>query len=136
MELQDFGLDGRKAYFIVLIVGMVSSVAIFSAGYEAVSAGVIIAAVLMLVLIKSKSDRPVFDERDNSLAEESSHTALMLSGAFLGVVMIFISFGMGLNYFEYPDWIAPYYLSWGLIISLSVVIEVLKRYGIMESGKT
>jgi uncharacterized membrane protein len=132
MEPEDFGLDGRKAYFIVLALGMISSVVLFNAGYELVAAGATTAAVILLSVIKRKSDRPVFDERDISLAEESTHQAVMLSGAFLGAVMIVISVGMGLGYWSYPYELAPYYLAWGGILALSVVIEVLKRYKVIE----
>jgi uncharacterized membrane protein len=132
MKIEDYGIDGRKAYFFVLILGMISTVILFNTGYEIVAAGVITTAVILLLLIGEKSERPVFDERDISLAEESTHKAVMLSGAFGGIVMIFISIGMGLDYMDYPKWIAPYYLSWAGIIGLSVVIEILKRYKIIE----
>lgn len=127
MDFEQFGLDGRKMYFIVLIVGMISSVIAFGMDMELLAAGIIIVAVLLLPLIKRRSERPVFDERDISLAEESTHQAVMWSGAFGGVVMIVISIGMGLGQWSYPDWVAPYYLTWGGIIGLSVLIEASKR---------
>lgn len=132
MELQDLGLDGRKAYFLILITGMIASVITFNMGYELIAAGITTAAVISLILVKRKSDRPVFDERDNSLAEESTHLALMWSGAFLGIAMIVISIGMGLGRWSYPEWAAPYYLSWGLIMALAIAIEVMKRYEVIE----
>lgn len=132
MNFEKYGLDGRKAYFIVLILGMASMVTTFNMGYELLAAGITITSVILLYLIGEKSERPVFDERDLSIAEESAHQAVMLSGAFLGVVMIVISIGMGLRGWSYPDWIAPYYLTWGLIIGLTMIIEVLKRYKVIE----
>jgi uncharacterized membrane protein len=125
-------IDGREMYFIVLIVGMVSMVATFNMDMELVSAGIVIATVLLLILIKSRSDRPVFDERDISLAEESTHQAVMWTGVLGGAVMIVISIGMGLGRWDYPEWIAPYYLAWGGIIGLSIAIEVLKRYRVIK----
>ncbi|QGA80594.1 DUF2178 domain-containing protein [Candidatus Nanohalobium constans] len=122
----------KKIHHGVLLIGMILSVAAFGAGMELISAGVIILAIGTMALIKRQSDRPVYDERDISLAEESTHQAVMLSGAFLGVVMIVISIGMGLGRWSYPEWIAPYYLSWGAIIGLTIVIEVLKRYKVIE----
>ncbi len=125
-------IDGRKAYFIVLILGMISSVVTFNIGQELVSAGIIVAAVVLMFFIKRKSDRPVLDERDIDLAEESTHQAVMWTGAFGGVLMIFISIGMGLGRWSYSDWIAPYYLSWSGIVTLAIGIEVLKRYKVIE----
>lgn len=122
----------KKMHHGVLLAGMILSVAAFSIGRELLSAGVIVLAVGAITLIKSRSDRPVYDERDISIAEESTHQAVMLSGAFLGVVMIVISIGMGLGRWSYPDWIAPYYISWGGIIGLTMIIEVLKRYKVVE----
>ena len=131
-SLSDHNIYSRKTYFAVLILGMISSVVLFNTGYQVIAAGTIILSVTLLWLITNNSERPIFDERDNSLAEESTHTAVMLSGALLGVVMIFISVGIGLNYIEYPDWIAPYYISWGIIIGLTIVIETLKRYNVIN----
>ncbi len=127
MTLEKYGLNGRKAYFIVLITGMITSVITFNIDMEILAAGIIIASVLALSIIKRRSKVPVFDERDISLAEESTHQAVMWTGAFGGVIMIIVSIGMGLGKWSYPDWVAPYYLTWGGIVGLTVVIEVSKR---------
>mgnify|MGYP006304993959 CR=1 FL=1 len=132
MELSDFALGGRKLYSIVLILGMVASVITFNMDMELLAAGIITAAVISLALIKGKSNQPIFDERDVNLAEESTHKAVMLSGAFLGVVMIVISIGMGLGRWSYPEWLAPYYLTWVIIIGLTVIIESLKKHEVIE----
>lgn len=121
-------INGRKAYFTILILGMVSSVILFNTGYELLAAATIIIAVSLLSLIKRKSSTPVFDERDLSIAKESSHTALMWTGAFGGIVMIGVSIGLGTGYLEsYPEQLAPYYLTWGSIIGLAVIIDIVKR---------
>ena len=122
----------KKMHHSVLLAGMILSVVTFGLGRELLAAGVIILAVGAMTLIERGSDRPVYDERDTTIAEESTHQAVMLSGAFLGVIMIFISVGIGLNYWSYPDWIAPYYLAWGGIVGLTIIIEVLKRYRVIE----
>ena len=122
----------KKMHHAVLLAGMILSVVTFNLGRELLAAGVIIGAVGLMWFIKSRSDSPVYDERDISIAEESTHQAVMLSGAFLGVVMIVISIGMGLRGWSYPDWIAPYYLTWGTIIGLTIIIEALKRYRVIE----
>ncbi len=122
----------KKMHHSVLLAGMILSVVTFGLGRELLAAGVIIIAVAAMTLIERRSDRPVYDERDITIAEESTHQAVMLSGAFLGVIMIFISVGIGLNYWSYPDWIAPYYLAWGGIVGLTIIIEVLKRYRVIE----
>ena len=122
----------KKMHHSVLLAGMILSVVTFGLGRELLAAGVIILAVGAMALIKRRSDRPVYDERDITIAEESTHQAVMLSGSFLGVVMIFISVGIGLNYWSYPDWIAPDYLAWGGIVRLTIIIEVLKRYKVIE----
>lgn len=116
----------------VLLAGMILSVVAFGIGRELIAAGVIIVAVGAMALIKRRSDRPVYDERDISIGKESALEALQLSGAFGGVVMIVISIGIGLGRWSYPEWIAPYYLAWGGIIGLTMIIEVLKRYGVIE----
>lgn len=131
MNLQN-KIDGKTAYSIVLILGMISSVILFNTGYELISAGVITLAVISLAVIKRKSERPIFDERDNTLMEESTHLAVMWTGVFLGTAMIVIAAGMGLNIWDYPNWAAPYYLSWGVIMALSIVIEKLKRHKVIE----
>lgn len=125
-------LDDRTAYFIVLILGMILSVVLFNMDYELAAAGVIIITVGLLALVKRKSSRPVFDERDLSLAKESSHMALIWSGAIGGAFMIFVSIGMGLGYMEYPEQVIPYYQTWGGIVLLAVVIEILKRYRVIK----
>jgi uncharacterized membrane protein len=122
----------KKMHHGVLLTGMILSVVAFGLGRELASAGIIIAAVGLMWFIKRRSDSPVYDERDISIAEESTHQAVMFSGAFLGVVMIVISIGMGLRGWSYPDWIAPYYLTWGTIIGLTIIIEALKRYRVIE----
>lgn len=122
----------KKMHHGVLFTGMILSVVTFNFGRELLAAGVIIAAVGLMWLIKKRSDRPVYDERDISVAEESTHKAVMWSGAFLGVVMIVISIGMGLRGWSYPEWVAPYYLSWGAIMLLAIVIETLKRHEVIE----
>ena len=122
----------KKMHHSVLLAGMILSVVTFGLGRELLAAGVIILAVGAMTLIERRSDRPVYDERDTTIAEELTHQAVMLSGAFLGVIMIFISVGIGLNYWSYPDWIAPYYLAWGGIVGLTIIIEVLKRYRVIE----
>ncbi len=122
----------KKMHHGVLLIGMILSVAAFGLDRELLAAGIIIVAVGAMGWIKRTSDRPVYDERDISIAEESTHQAVMLSGAFLGVVMIVISIGMGLRGWSYPDWVAPYYLTWGLILALTMIIEVLKRYKVIE----
>jgi len=127
MNFEKYGLDGRKAYFIVLILGMASMITTFNMGYELLAAGITITAVLLLMLIKRNSSRPVFDERDLSLAKESTHQAVMGTGVFGGLAMIVISIGMGMDYWSYPDWAAPYYLSWGVIVGLAVLIDIGKR---------
>lgn len=117
----------KKMHHGVLLTGMILSVIAFGLGRELVSAGIIVAAVLGMMWIKKDSERPVYDERDISIAEESTQKAVQLTGAFGGVTMIVISIGMGLNYWSYPEWVIPYYLTWGAIILLSILIEAEKR---------
>jgi hypothetical protein len=106
---------------------MILSVLTFNLGREILSAGIVIAAVVGMLAVKRRSDMPVYDERDISLAEESTHQAVMWTGVFGGVTMIVISVGMGLNYWNYPQWVAPYYLTWGGILLFSLTIEGFKR---------
>jgi hypothetical protein len=37
---------------------------------------------------------------------------------------------MGLDMWSYPDWVVPYYLTWGAILVISIIIESLKRFGV------
>lgn len=117
----------KKMHHGVLLIGMILSVVAFGIGRELLAAGVIIVAVGAMAWIKRSSDRPVYDERDISIAEESTHRAVQITGVIGGIAMIVISIGMGLNYWSYPDWVAPYYLTWGGIVVLSIVIETWKR---------
>lgn len=122
----------KKMYHAVLLIGMILTVVTFNLGRELLAAGIIVVAIGAMALINRRSDRPVYDERDISIAEESTHQAVMLSGAFLGVVMIVISIGMGFYGWSYPDWLAPYYLTWGGILVISIIIESLKRYKVIR----
>lgn len=122
----------KKMHHAVLLISMILTVVTFNLGREILAAGIIVTAVILMALIDRKSERPVYDERDITIAEESTHQAVMISGAFLGIIMIFISAGIGLNYWSYPDRIAPYYLAWGGIVGLTIIIEVLKRYRVIE----
>lgn len=111
---------------------MILSVVTFGIGQEMLSAVIIAVAVGAMAVIKRKSDRPVYDERDINLAAESTQQAVQITGAFLGITMIVIAIGMGLGRWNYPEWIAPYYISWGIIIGLTIVIEALKRYKVIN----
>ena len=124
--------SAKKTHHAVLLIGMVLTVITFNLGRELLAAGVIVAAVGLMMLINRRSDRPVYDERDISIAEESTHTAVMWAGVLGGVGMLVISAGMGLYGWSYPDWIAPYYLTWGAIVALAIAIEVLKRYQVIK----
>lgn len=118
----------KLVYYTVLALGMIGSVITFNTGHELLAAGIILAAVGLLILIKNKSDRPVFDERDIRLAEQSSHKALMWSGVALGVLMIGISIAMGTGHLgSYPDAVGPVYLTWGGILVLAVLFEAKNR---------
>lgn len=117
----------KKMHHGVLLIGMILSITAFGLGRELIAAGTIIVAVGAMALIKRKSDRPVYDERDISIAEESTQQAVQITGVIGGLAMIVISIGMGLDYWSYPDWVAPYYLAWGGIVMLSIIIEAWKR---------
>lgn len=117
----------KKMHHGVLLAGMILSVVTFGIGQELLAAGIIIVAVGAMALIKRRSDRPVYDERDISIAEESTQKAVQITGVIGGVAMIVISIGMGLRGWSYPDWVAPYYLTWGGIVLLSIIIETVKR---------
>ncbi|MBC5792892.1 MAG: DUF2178 domain-containing protein [Nanohaloarchaea archaeon] len=127
MNLEKYGLTPRKTYFLVLITGMILSVITFNMEMELLAAGIIVGSVMLLSLVKRSAERPVFDERDISLAEESTHQAVMFTGALGGVFMIIVSIGMGLGKWGYPDWAAPYFLTWGGIVGLAALIEASKR---------
>lgn len=116
----------------VLLIGMILTVVTFNLGRELLAAGIIVVAIGAMALIKRSSDRPVYDERDISIAEESTHQAVMWTGVLGGITMIIISIGMGLYGWSYPDWLAPYYLTWGGILVTSIIIEALKRYRVIR----
>ncbi len=119
----------KKIHHTVLLTGMILSIAAFGLGRELLAAGIVVASVAGLMIIKRTTDEPVYDERDIDIAEESTHQAVMLTGTLGGIIMIVISIGMGLGKWSYPDWIAPYYLTWGGIILLTLIIEAFKRLG-------
>ena len=120
----------KKFHHSVLLVGMVTSVVVFNLGRELVSAGIISVSIVLLALTNRFFDGPVYDERDLSLAKDSTHKALMLSGVLGGIAMLVISIGMGLDMWSYPYWAVPYYLTWGAILVISMIIESLKRFGV------
>jgi hypothetical protein len=120
----------KKFHHSVLLVGMIASVVVFNLGIELVSAGIITFSIVLMALTNRFFDGHVYDERDLSLAKDSTHKALMLTGVLGGIGMLVISIGMGLEMWSYPDWVAPYYLTWGSILVISITIESLKRFGV------
>jgi multisubunit Na+/H+ antiporter MnhC subunit len=120
----------KKFHHSVLLVGGVASVVVFNLGMELVSAGIITVSIVLMALTNRFFDGPVYDERDLSLAKDSTHKALMLTGVLGGIAMLVISIGMGLDMWSYPYWVAPYYLTWGAILLISMIIESLKRFGV------
>ena len=120
----------KKFHHSVLLVGGVASVVVFNLEMELVSAGIITVSIVLMALTNRFFDGPVYDERDLSLAKDSTHKALILTGVLGGIAMLVISVGMGLNYWSYPDWVAPYYLAWGAILVISIIIKSLKRFGV------
>lgn len=131
MALKDW-TRAKKMHHAVLLIGMILTVVTFNLGRELLAAGIIVVAIGAMALIKRSSDRPVYDERDISIAEESTHQAVMWTGVLGGITMIIISIGMGLYGWSYPDWLAPYYLTWGGILVTSIIIEALKRYRVIR----
>lgn len=126
MAIKDW-TKAKKMHHAVLLIGMILTVITFNLGRELLAAGIIIVAIGAMALIKRRSDRPVYDERDISIAEESTHQAVMWTGVIGGIAMIIISIGMGLYGWSYPEWAAPYYLTWGGIMLLAILIETGKR---------
>lgn len=120
----------KKFHHSVLLVGGIASVFVFNLGMELVSAGIITVSIILMALTNRFFHGPVYDERDLSLAKDSTHKALMLTGVLGGIAMLVISIGMGLEMWSYPYWIVPYYLTWGAILLISVIIESLKRLGV------
>lgn len=129
MSIADW-TKAKKFHHSVLLVGGVASVVVFNLGMELVSAGVITFSIVLMALTNRFFDGPVYDERDLSLAKDSTHKALMLTGVLGGIAMLVISIGMGLDMWDYPYWIVPYYLTWGAILLISIIIESLKRFGV------
>ena len=123
----------RKLHHMVLVIGMILTVVVFNLGRELLSAGIVVLSVVLMASIKRYYDMPVYDERDLSLAKDSTHKAVMWTGVLGGLGMIVISVGMGLNMWSYPEWVAPYYLSWGGIVVFSILIETAKRLGVGTS---
>ena len=123
----------KKVHHSILMIGMILTVITFNMGREFLSVGIIVVSVVMMASIKRYYDMPVYDERDLSLAKDSTHKAVMWTGVFGGLGMIVISIGMGLNMWSYPDWVAPYYLTWGSIVVFSILIETGKRIGVSDS---
>ena len=131
MDLEKYAT--KKTHKITLLIGMIASVALFAVELYIPAAGVITATVGLLNLIKKKSETPIEDERDISIAKDSIFKAFTWTGVLLGVAMIFISIGLGTGYLEsYPDQVAPYYLTWGAVMLFAIVIEALKRYKVIE----
>jgi|GEM_PF-1177599 len=122
----------KKVHHSILMIGMILTVITFNMGREFLSVGIIVVSVVMMASIKRYYDMPVYDERDLSLAKDSTHKAVMWTGVFGGLGMIVISIGIGLNMWSYPDWIAPYYLTWGSIVVFSILIETGKRIGVSD----
>lgn len=120
----------KKTHKITLLIGITAMIGLFAVEMYLASAGAMIATVGLLALIKRKSETPIEDERDMSIAKDSVFKAFTWTGVLGGLIMIVITVGMGLGEWSYPDWIAPYYLTWGAIMLLAIIIEALNRSGI------
>ena len=131
MELEKYAT--KKTHKLTLFIGMIASVGLFAVEMYIGSAAVIGATVGLLDLIKKKSETPIEDERDITIAKDSIFKAFTWTGVFLGVAMILITIGLGTGYLEsYPDQVAPYYLTWGAIMLFAIIIEALKRLKVVE----
>lgn len=118
----------KKMHAATLLLGMLASIAFFAVEQYLAAAATIIFAVCMLAVIKHISETPIEDERDLSIAKDSIFKAFTWTGVVLGVVMIGISIGLGTGYLDsYPDHIAPYYLTWGSIMLVAILIQKSKR---------
>ena len=126
MELEKYA--NKKMHKITLLIGIVASVAVFSIKMYIPAAVGITATAGLLYLIRKKSETPIEDERDISIAKDSVFTAFAWTGVLLGVAMIGISVALGTGYLEsYPVQVAPYYLTWGAVMLFAIIIEALKR---------
>ncbi|WP_414838364.1 DUF2178 domain-containing protein [Candidatus Nanosalina sp. VS9-1] len=126
MELEKYAT--KKTHKITLLAGMIAAIGLFAAELYIGAAVAITATVGLLYLIKRKSETPIEDERDISIAKDSIFKAFTWTGVFLGIAMIGISIALGTGYLEsYPDQVAPYYLTWGAIMLFAILIEALKR---------
>ena len=131
MELEKYAT--KKTHKLTLLIGIIASVGLFAAEMYLGSAAVITGTVGLLALIKRKSETPIEDERDISIAKDSIFKAFTWTGVFLGVSMIGITVALGTGYLEsYPDRVAPYYLTWGAIMLFAIMIEALKRLKVIE----
>jgi len=131
MDLEKYAT--KKTHKLTLVIGIIASVALFAVEMYIASAVAITATVGLLALIKKESETPIEDERDISVAKDSIFKAFSWTGVVLGVAMIGISVGLGTGYLEsYPDWVAPYYLTWGAIMLFAIIIEGLKRLRVVE----
>lgn len=126
MNLEKYA--NKKTHKTTLLIGMVTSVALFAVEMYILSAAIITATVGLLTGIKRKSETPIEDERDLSIAKDSIFKAFIWTGALLGVAMIAITIGLGTGRIEsYPDQVAPVYLAWGAIMLFAIIIEASKR---------
>ena len=123
----------KKTHKITLLIGMIAMIGLFAVEMYLTAAGAMIATVGLLTLIKMKSETPIEDERDLSIAKDSIFKAFTWTGVLLGVAMVFITVGLGTGYLEsYPNQVAPVYLTWGAVMLAAIIIEALKRYKVIE----
>ena len=123
----------KKTHKITLLIGMIAMIGLFAVEMYLTAAGAMIATVGLLALIKMKSETPIEDERDLSIAKDSIFKAFTWTGVLLGVAMVFITVGLGTGYLEsYPNQVAPVYLTWGAVMLAAIIIEALKRYKVIE----
>ena len=131
MDLEKYAT--KKTHKYTLIIGMIAMIGLFAVEMYLAAAGAMIATVGLLALIKMKSETPIEDERDLSIAKDSIFKAFTWTGVLLGVAMIFITVGLGTGYLEsYPNQVAPVYLTWGAVMLAAIIIEALKRYKVIE----
>lgn len=122
--------NAKKFYVSALVVGMISFVSLVSIGRNLVAVAVFIVSMVLMAVSDNIFEGPVVDERDVDLAQDSARKASMLTGVLGGAGAIVLFTGMELRGWNYPEWAAPVYLTWGAIVLLSTLMDYLQRRGV------
>jgi uncharacterized membrane protein len=94
----------RRAIGGLILVGAVALAAFTILERPLIGVGVYVVAIVGVVLVQSRVQGPVFDERDERISQEAARWTLTLLGLTSAVVFPALTVAWGLDLFDWEPW--------------------------------